>query len=70
MNTGFYSIFNDKLKKMRKELRRELEVAKSDRRREFIKIQIREIKRLRQTVHDMEKHMDIKTDCPHCGGKL
>jgi len=70
MNTGFYSIFNDKLKKMRDELRKELELAKSDRRKEFIKKQIKEIKRLRETVREMEKHMDIKTECPHCGGKL
>ena len=70
MNTGLYQIFKGKVDKMRGELKAELERAKSDRRKEFIKRQISEIKSLSKTVKEMEKNMDIKTECPHCGGKL
>ena len=70
MNTGFHGIFKDKLNKMKAELKTELDRAKTDRRKDFIKRQIKEIKGLRKTVKELEKNMDIKTECPHCGGKL
>lgn len=70
MNTGFYQIFNEKLKRYRKELKNELEKEKGGRRKDFMKRQIKEIKSLRKVVKEMEENMDIKTECPHCGGKI
>ena len=70
INTGFYSIFKGKLDKMKDDLKSELERAKSDRRRYVIKDQIKQIKSLTKTVKEMESVIDIKTECPHCGGKL
>lgn len=70
VNTGFHSIFAAKLKRQKEEVKKELELAKSDRRKAWLKRQIKEIKSLQKNVHEMEKHMDIKTECPHCGGKL
>jgi ArsR family metal-binding transcriptional regulator len=70
-NTGFYSVFKQKLDQMKDQLRKELERAKSDRRKDWIKSQIRECKRLQKTVNQMEGVMDLpKTSCPHCGEKL
>ena len=70
VNTGFHSIFSTKLKRQKEEVKKELELAKSDRRKAWLKQQIKEIKSLQKTVREMEAHMDIKTECPHCGGKL
>lgn len=70
MNTGFYEVFKAKLGKMKTDLKKELERAKTDRRKEFIKKQIKEIKKLQKTVKELEDVMDIKHECPHCGGKL
>lgn len=70
INTGFYDIFKGKLDRLKNELKQELERAKSDRRKDWIKNQIKQIKGLRDTVKEMEKAMNVKTHCPHCGGKL
>lgn len=70
MNTGFYGVFDEKLKKMKKELKEELELAKTDRRKDWIKKQIKEAKSLRDLLKKMEKHMGKQTHCPHCNGEL
>lgn len=66
--TAFLGVFEGKLNRMKDELKTELERAKSDRRKEWIKYQIKEIKGLRKTVRDM-KQADGKV-CPHCGGDI
>ena len=70
MNTGFYSIFKAKLDRQKKDIKEELELAKSDRRKDWLKKQLKETKSLQKTVKEMEEKMDIKTVCPHCGGTL
>lgn len=66
MNTGFYQVFKDKLDKLKKGLKEELEKTKSERRRDWLKAQVKECKRLQKLVNQMEEHMDLpKTDCPH-----
>lgn len=70
MNIGFYGIFKDKLKKQKAELKKELEKTKSDRRKGWLRQQIKETKALQETVREMEKCMDIKTCCPKCGCEL
>jgi hypothetical protein len=70
INTGFYAIFKDKLDKIKSELKKEFERAKTDRRKHIIKQHIKDIKSLRKAVKEMEDALDIKSDCPHCGGKL
>ena len=56
---------------MKSDLKDELERAKSDRRRDWIKKQVKECKSLQKTVNQLEEVMDLpKTKCPHCGGKL
>lgn len=71
INTGFYEIFRSKLERMKSDLKTELERAKSDRRKDWIKKQVKECKSLQKTVNQLEEVMDLpKTKCPHCGGKL
>jgi len=71
VNTGFYQVFKGKLDKMKKSLKEELEKAKSERRRDWLKGQVKECKRLQKLVNEMEEHMDLpKTCCPHCGEKI
>lgn len=70
MNVGFYSIFKGKLEKLKSDLKEELGRAKSDRRKDKIKDHIRQIKSLSKNVEAMEAIMEVKTSCPHCGGKL
>lgn len=70
MNTGFYEIFKEKLERQKKDLRKELEVAKSDRRKGWIKQQIKQAKSMRDLLKDMEKEMGKLTHCPHCGEEL
>lgn len=71
MNTGFYSVFKQKLDKMKSQLRDEFKRAKSERRKDWIKSQIKECKRLQQTIDALEGQMELpKTTCPHCGETL
>lgn len=70
INTGFYEIFRNKLQRQKEELKEELTKAKSDRRKDWIKSQIKQTKGLQKTVREMEAVMDTKTHCPHCGEKL
>jgi hypothetical protein len=66
--TAFLSVFESKLDRLKQDLKEELKRAKSDRRKDWIKTQIKEIKGLRDTVSKMKK-ADQK-QCPHCGGLL
>lgn len=71
MNTGFYGVFKQKLDKMKSQLRDEFNRAKSDRRKDWIKEQINECKRLQKTVDALEEQLNVtKASCPHCGEKL
>ena len=66
--TGFLGIFEEKLNRQKKELAKELELSKSDRRKEWMKRQIKESKKLRNLIKEMKNEMDVK--CPHCGETL
>lgn len=66
--TGFLGIFEEKLNRQKKELAKELDLSKSDRRKEWMKRQIKESKKLRDLIKEMKNEMDVK--CPHCGETL
>jgi sugar-specific transcriptional regulator TrmB len=70
MNTGFYEVFKQKLERQKRELKKELERAKTDRRKDWLKNQIREAKKMRDLLKEMERVMGMSTHCPHCGGEL
>lgn len=70
MNTGFYEVFKGKLNKMRDTLKKELALAKSDRRKDVIKKLLKDAKSTRDLLKQMEQHMGKVTECPNCGHKL
>ena len=69
MNTGFYSVFKQKYDILKKDLERELAQAKSERRKEWMKKHIYQMKSLKDTLRKMEEHMG-STTCPNCGHKI
>ena len=72
MNTAFYGVFKEKLEKQKHDLKKELERAKSDRRKDWLGRQIKEAKSMRDLLKKMEKQMgkNTHTHCPHCGEKI
>lgn len=66
MITAFVGIFEEKLSRLKKQLKQELERAKSDRRKDVIKNLIKEVKGLRKTLGKCKQ----EKVCPHCGGEL
>ena len=61
---GFAGVFEERLTKMKKDLMKELDRAKTDRRKDRIKYMIKECKELRNLLSE------LKPKCPHCGGIL
>lgn len=62
--TAFCGVFESRLTNLKKDLKKELERAKSERRKEWIRRLLREAKALRDLVRE------LKPKCPHCGGDL
>ena len=69
MLTSFYGVFKEKYERLKKDLEKELKRAKSDRRRDWMKAHIKEIKDLKQTLKEMDESMGLHS-CPNCGYKL
>lgn len=70
MITAFLSVFENNLSRLKDDLKTELHRAKTDRRKDWIKNQIKEIKSLRKTVREMQAQDGRLECCPHCGGSL
>ena len=64
--TTFVAIFEEKLQRMKLSLKEELKKAKTERRKDWIKAQLKEAKELRNYL----KEISDEKKCPHCGGKL
>jgi len=60
----------EKLHKQKESLKKELQRAKTERRKDWIILQIKEAKKMRNLLRDMEKQMGKITTCPHCGKDL
>tara|TARA_X000001382_G_scaffold115649_1_gene94522 strand:+ start:358 stop:579 length:222 start_codon:yes stop_codon:yes gene_type:complete len=67
--TAFYGVFEEKLKKMKNEIRLELNRAKSIRRKDWLKKQLKEAKSMRDHLKTMKKNMRTEV-CPHCGESI
>ena len=67
--TAFYSVFEEKLQKMKKEIKKELMRAKSIRRKDWLKEQLKEAKDMRDHLKTMKKNMRTEV-CPHCGESI
>lgn len=68
MITSYLPIFRQKIDKIKQSLKKELALAKSERRKEVIKSQIKEIKSLQKTIKEAGGEDENK--CPHCGKPL
>ena len=62
--TAFAGVFEQRLNLIKKDLKKELEKAKSDRQKDRLRKLIKEAKELRDLVRE------LKPKCPHCGGEL
>lgn len=62
--TAFAGVFEQRLNVLKKDLKREMDKAKSDRSKERLKRLVKECKELRSVVRE------LKPKCPHCGGDL
>lgn len=67
--TAFYSVFEEKLQKMKKDIKKELMRAKSIRRKDWLKEQLKEAKDMRDHLKTMKKNMRTEV-CPHCGESI
>ena len=67
LNTAFYGVFKEKLTRQKEKLKEELKRAKTDRRKDFIKSEIKEMKSMRDLLKEMDKQMGQVSTCPHCG---
>lgn len=64
--TGYMSVFEERLRDQKVRLNKELQRAKSDRRKEWLRNEINDARKLR----DLLKKMKKKATCPHCGGEI
>ena len=70
MITSYRGVFAEKLAKQKESIKKELKRAKSDRRKDWLKGQLKETKKLRNILKDMEKESTSFSSCPHCGKSL
>ena len=68
MITSFIPILEDKLTKIKNTLKNELQLAKSDSRKDVMKKLVKDAKSLQKTIKEVKKENIVK--CPHCGGEL
>ena len=62
---GFRSVFVEKLAKQKQMIKEELERPSSERRKEWLKKQLQDTRRLKKLVEELSEDR-----CPHCGEKL
>ena len=67
MIKSFLPVFQERVDKLKKSLKEELALAKSERRKEVIKSQVKEAKRLQKAI---KAAAGDSNTCPHCGGIL
>jgi uncharacterized ferredoxin-like protein len=67
MITGFIEVFEDKLDKLKKTIKKELNKDKKEWNRDMLKRLLREAKDLKHIVKDAKKSKQSKITCPNCG---
>lgn len=67
--TAFIPVFEEKLKTLKRHLKDELSLAKSDRRKDVMKSLVREAKSLQKLVNQCKPKEDLFC-CPHCGEEI
>ena len=67
MIKSFLPVFQERVDKLKKSLKEELALAKSERRKDVIKTQVKEAKKLQKAIKEAGGEENV---CPHCGGHL
>tara|TARA_A100001011_G_C13873257_1_gene659872 strand:+ start:426 stop:632 length:207 start_codon:yes stop_codon:yes gene_type:complete len=62
---GFKDVFVEKLRKQKHMIKEELKRPSSERRKEWLKRQLQDTRRLKKLVEELSEER-----CPHCGEKL
>ena len=65
MFKGFRDVFVEKLAKQKRMIKEELERPSSELRKEWLKRQLQDTRRLKKLVEELSEER-----CPHCGEKL
>jgi|TARA_R100000742_G_C4201828_1_gene30705 predicted Holliday junction resolvase-like endonuclease len=68
MITSFIPVFEDKVVKLKEDLKKELKKSKIDRRKDVMESLVKEAKGLQKTIKEVKEQTSQK--CPHCGGVL
>lgn len=63
--TAYFGVLEEQLEKRKKRVNKELKKAKKDRDREFLKKELKDIKKTKQILKDGVK--ESKKLCPSCG---
>ena len=69
MQTGFIPVFEEKFKRLLKEIEKEYQKPKSERRKDFLKKTSQEAKSLRKLFRECKEQMGTQC-CPNCGHQL
>ena len=67
--TAFIPVFEEKLKTLKRHLKNELSLAKSDRRKDVMKSFIKETKSLQKLINECNPEKE-QFCCPHCGVEI
>ena len=70
MITAYIGVFEEKLKRLKTDLKKELELAKSDRRKDVMKKLVQDAKGLQKTIKEANKFSNNRNVCWVCGGEL
>lgn len=69
MITSFYGVFKDRYNNLKNSLESELKRSKSERRKDWMKSHIKQMKSLKHTLKEMDDALGL-SKCPNCGHNL
>lgn len=70
---AYLSVFEEKLSRLKKNIKKELEKDKNSRNKSFLKQQLKEAKSLRKVAKEIQmaaKDLEDLVQCPHCGNSF
>lgn len=70
---AFLSVFQEKLSRLRKNIKKELEKDKNSRNKSFLKQQLKEAKNLKKVAKEIQnaaQELEELVQCPHCGSSF
>ena len=69
MQTGFIPVFEEKFKRLMKDIEKQYQLPKAERNKELMKRNSQEAKRLRKLFKECKVEMGTKC-CPNCGCEI